>query len=529
MDTFENNSKAKAGGQTSFPFLPSSGTSKDTIDLSDSLLDAQTARAVTALHNHNAPPVLFRRGTGLCEIVLDDGDRPVIRQLSNASLCRRLAEVCTFVASGRHGLKAKNPPASVVANVLAQTTWPFPTLAAIAEVPFLRPDGTVCLSPGYDPLTRLYYCPARDLVLPSIPSEPAPKDIEAALSIIEDGYDEFPFVDSASWANMLALLLTPIVRPMISGSVPIALIDKPAAGTGATLLADAATGLLGASTVRRVNESRDGDEWRKAITTALNHGATIIVMDNVEKSLGSPALAQAVTTNVWEDRALGTNEVIRVAVRVTWLATGNNLQVRGDMARRCYYIRLDAKRPRPWLQRKFRHPDLLAWVNENRGALIAALLTLARAWVAADMPEPKQVPKIGGFEGWCQTVGGILVHIGVNGFLGNLGDLYESVDDEDAPWGRFLEKWMQLAPEPQTAAALGKLIGENAELLAAAPPELQSIVSSNEPSLPAAIGRELRKRREKRFGERAVRVCSVLDRRTNTNLWVVRRDDQQAT
>jgi hypothetical protein len=43
---------------------------------------------------------------------------------------------------------------------------------------------------------------------------------------------------NANKANALAAFLTTIVRPMISGCVPLALIDKPAPGTGASKLLD---------------------------------------------------------------------------------------------------------------------------------------------------------------------------------------------------------------------------------------------------------------------------------------------------
>jgi putative DNA primase/helicase len=269
-----------------------------------------------------------------------------------------------------------------------------------------------------------------------------------ALALIWDCFDEFPYVDEASKANMLALLLTPLVRPMINGAIPLALIDKPAAGTGASLLADAITGVLAGSTARRINESRDGDEWRKSITTALRLGATIIIMDNLDKSVGSPALAQAITTGTCEDRALGTNTVIRVKVRATWIATGNNLRVKGDMARRSYWIRLNANQARPWLGRKFRHSNLLAWIENHRGALLAACLTIVRAWVVAQKPPPRLAPKLGGFEGWSQTIGGILEHAGMTDFLGNLGALYESVDEEDAPWTEFLRACTTASESP---------------------------------------------------------------------------------
>ena len=75
-------------------------------------------------------------------------------------------------------------------------------------------------------------------------------------------------------------------------------------------------------------------------------------------------------------------------------------------------------------QGRIRHPDLKAWVGGNRGEIIAALLTLARAWFSAGQPAPSTaVP--GGYESWATVVGGILEHAGIAGFLSNLQNVYE--------------------------------------------------------------------------------------------------------
>ena len=91
---------------------------------------------------------------------------------------------------------------------------------------------------------------------------------------------------------------------------------------------------------------------------------------------------------------------------------------------------------------------------EQRGELIAALLTMARAWWAAGKPEA-DCPVLGSFEAWCRTVGGILAHAGVEGFLGNLERLYLEVDEEAAEWSRFLAAWQdKYALRPVTVGDL---------------------------------------------------------------------------
>ncbi len=119
---------------------------------------------------------------------------------------------------------------------------------------------------------------------------------------------------------------------------------------------------------------------------------------------------------MWKDRTLGKNENLYLPQRATWLATGNNLRIRGDLPRRCYWIRMDAKTARPWERTGFKHDDLVSWVSDNRGRLLAALLTIVRAWHTAGRP-PAAVPTFGGFERWAMTVGSILAYLGIPGFL----------------------------------------------------------------------------------------------------------------
>src|SRR5258706_1550231 len=111
------------------------------------------------------------------------------------------------------------------------------------------------------------------------------------------------------------------------------------------------------------------------------------------------------------------------------------------MPRRCYWIRMDAHTDKPWRRGGFTH-SLEEWVPADGGDLIAALLTLARAWSAAGKPVPAQpLPRIGGFQPWVDTIGGILAHAEIPGFLGNTEELYEQADNDALQWAAFLHAW----------------------------------------------------------------------------------------
>ena len=263
------------------------------------------------------------------------------------------------------------------------------------------------------------------------------------MQLIRRAIGEFPYADQASYANAIAAMLTPIIKPAIDAPAPLAILDAPQAGTGKSLLCDViaitATGRAG----EMFSAPRDEDEWRKVITTALMTGTSVVIFDNVTRPLESGDLCSVLTAITWADRAMRTHSKIALPVKATFLASGNNVRLAGDMPRRCYRVRLDAKCSTPFLRtgpepgRQFTIDDLKAWTQEHRGELLAALLTLVRAWHMAGKPKPKIKP-LGSFERWTITVGGILENAGIKGFMENATAMYQEADDESREWEGFL-------------------------------------------------------------------------------------------
>jgi hypothetical protein len=92
----------------------------------------------------------------------------------------------------------------------------------------------------------------------------------------------------------------------------------------------------------------DESEWRKMLGAVLMNGTSLTIFDNVDHRLQSASLALAVTASTWTDRILGQTKTITLPVRCTWIATGNNLQLGGDLPHRSYWTRLDAGTSQPW-------------------------------------------------------------------------------------------------------------------------------------------------------------------------------------
>jgi hypothetical protein len=315
----------------------------------------------------------------------------------------------------------------------------FRLLRRIVDAPVLLKNGSVLTVPGYHEASGLYYAPQPGFNVPTIPENPTAEDIERARRWIEEILCDFPFKDESSRTNFIALLLTPLVRELVP-TVPLALINAPEAGTGKTLLASLLDKVVtGTPRYQAPALSQGDEELRKAITSVLKTEHSIFAFDNVEGVLKSPVLAATLTTPQWSDRILGSNKIFQGEQRLTWMATGNNILLGGDMKRRSYEISLDARIERPWLRYGFRHPNLENWIHENRGQLVGALLILIRAWIAVGRPAWTDVV-LGSFEQWAGTVGGILANAGYQGFLANLSSTYDrTASDESEDWAAFFE------------------------------------------------------------------------------------------
>jgi putative DNA primase/helicase len=137
-------------------------------------------------------------------------------------------------------------------------------------------------------------------------------------------------------------------------------------------------------------------------------GQPIISIDNCNGELRSPLLCQAVERPLLQLRPRGTSDQRLVANTVTPFANGNNIEIADDLVRRTIQCALDADMEQPET-RRFRQ-DPLAMVLADRGRYVAAILTIARAYICAGMPgRPEPVMSFGR---WSDMVRGPLTWLG---------------------------------------------------------------------------------------------------------------------
>ncbi len=443
-----------------------------------------------------------------------------------------MSQAAVFIKPNNQGdLKECKPEIDLARCLLAHPRWEFPVLKGIVSAPVVRPDGSLLLEPGYDEATGLFYISDPDLVMPAIPDNPTQEGAKKAADyVITEVLFDFPFCGTASLANTVAMFLTPVIRPMITGCIPLGLISKPSPGTGASKLFEMVSMISTGRPMKAQTAPTDEDEWRKKITSLLRAGSQIITFDNIDSDIGSGMLASALTSLVWEDRILGRSESIDYPQRACWYANGNNLTIKGDLARRSYLVQLDAEMPHPWERKttEFRHPNLEKWVSEHRGELLAALLTMVRAWVLAG--KPVRCDKIvGGFEEWTQIVGSILSYAGVIGFLGNESLLHAELDAGVDEWAEFIGAWYARYHDQPVSSAdlLDSLLDTSSDLGRCVPAEIAEKIKFRSPGDAMKVTLALRKKVNVHFG------CGLIlkqskDKGDKKTRWrVVKRENHQ--
>ena len=298
----------------------------------------------------------------------------------------------------------------------------FRPLFGVVSAPTLRRDGTLISSPGYDPASAMYCDFERNDWGKLIPAEPTREDARAAAALLYDLVRESKFRDSVDRAVWLAFVLTIIGRQYVGGNVPLFAFSANAAGTGKGTLVDCATIIAtnrGATKWAPVSASRQQDaesEERKRLTAVAIRGPQVLCIDNVPAGspIGSPAMDGCITSGdnsrfgYVQDRILGetglTGEVPWTCVIA---ATGNNLTVRGDMARRTVLCRLETTDPNPERFKYEHHPDPQGYAREHRTELLCAALTILIAHKrAVENQEPEAViePWVNSFGNWSDRI-----------------------------------------------------------------------------------------------------------------------------
>jgi hypothetical protein len=236
-------------------------------------------------------------------------------------------------------------------------------------------------------------------VFPAIVENPSESDARKAFESLREVITDFPFAKEIHAAANLAAILTPFVRSAMSGPSPLFLFDANVRGAGKTLGADTIGIIATGRPLARMPQAPSDEEEEKRLAGIAQDGDPIVLIDNINRPLGSGALDAILTSTRWKPRILGKTGNPEFEIKTTFLATGNNVQLAGDTPRRTLHIRLCSPNDHPEDRKDFLHSPLLPWVKENHPRLAVAALTVIRAYVVAGRP-CRNIRPWGSFEEW---------------------------------------------------------------------------------------------------------------------------------
>lgn len=367
-------------------------------------------------------------------------------------------------------------PRDVAEHLFCHSSLPVPVLERIVSVPTFTKEGRLVQTPGYDKASGLLYRPAPGFTMPPVPNTNLDAAAKKAAAYLVDLFADFPFdgcsreenlaAPGASLTNFLALLITPFVLPIFSDVIPAHLLTKPAPGTGATLLAECCQLVVDGKTDTRPPLTRNEDERRKALFSALQTQKNYLVYDNVAGEMDSGTIASFLTSREWTDRVLGRSGERTVTNSSAMVWTGINPGFTEELQRRISLIRLDAKMAKPSDRDGFKvKGDFKSHIRQNRGEIVAACVTLILNWIEQGMPKAKG-KWLASFELWHATVGGVLEAAGFTKFQANRDELVDVTGADDDPMQALVQAWYDAANAATDPIGLETTVGGDAGLLA---------------------------------------------------------------
>jgi hypothetical protein len=452
-------------------------------------------------------------------------DSPIIRPVQPASLRETLTRVADWKKNkpnrdGTPQLEDAHPPRWSVEAILARDEWPtIRYLMGIVEAPTLRADGSLIDTAGYDAATGLLYTPNDHFpaVAPSPTLEEAQTSAKLLLSIVQD----FPFKKGheAAW---LAALLTPMARFLIDGPCPLFLFEANTSGAGKSKLCDLIALVNTGREMTRTGYYHDPIEMDKQITATALAGDRIVLFDNLDNGgrLGNSSLDRALTARTYRGRVLGKTEMTSdLDLSCVFFVTGNNLILCGDVVRRVITSRLESPMERPEERSNFAIKscrcgcggDLLAHVKRHRGELVAAALTILRAFLRAGKPDPKLTPM--DFDAWASLIRNA-VHWST-GIDPAIGRKDRNADPDRELEAAFVEGWYEVQQGEQvggmTSARLIEILKQpenqfRFKMIRAAIAGMWSKLKPDELPSSGSIGTKLQKLRGKPFGDKRIDV-----------------------
>lgn len=289
------------------------------------------------------------------------------------------------------------PPKQVVETVLGRPSLSrLPRIVAVFNSPFVLPNGRVVQDEGYhaDTMSLVDFGGEK---FPAVAESPTRRDAELALATLMSPFEGYTFADDASRGVCVSGVLTAIARPLLA-SAPLHAVSASTPGAGKTQLAQCWSIAAIGSGAAVLSQSERQEELAKRLESLLIAGDRAAIIDNCSRALGGDTFNMLLTETQISIRVLGGHEEVSVPTNVFLAATGNHFQMRGDAVRRAVVCTVLPAGPDPEAVDFGFNPKTRA--AARRPEIVAAALTLIRAYYAAGRPLKRGTPALGSFEQW---------------------------------------------------------------------------------------------------------------------------------
>lgn len=370
-----------------------------------------------------------------------------IEELPASNLRERVTKVASIMKYKDLVLERAHPPSWLVPGLESRGYWRhLREIVGLSSVPTLRRDGTICQISGYDAQTKVLH--RLDHEFPSVPEQPTADDVRHAVETLLEVVYDFRFDKPTHRSAFVAAVLTPLARFAFDGPAPMFVVDANIRGAGKGLLCDVVSLIATGHHIPVQTYTNDQEELRKRITATALAGDRLVLFDNLDGTIGNGVLDAALTTTRWSDRILGKSQRVQLPLLVTWFATGNNVQLAADTARRVVHIRMEVLEERPEDREDFKHKDLRAYVKAHFAELLVAALTILRGFIAAGRPCQHLKP-LGSFEGWSDLVRQSVLWAGLTDPCEGRDALMQFADSSREEHGQLIAALREAFPDDQ--------------------------------------------------------------------------------
>lgn len=230
--------------------------------------------------------------------------------------------------------------------------------------------------------------------------------------------------------NYVAMLVTSLLTPHFMGEKPLVFANGNQPGLGKTKLMQLLSIIRDGCESESITYNPNDEEFEKVLGARVRAGTTTIIIDNAKlrganARVDSPVLERSITDKILSYRLLGTSSVIRAENSHIFCLTANACDISPDLLSRACIVNLFHEgNPN---SRPFDIDCPESFAQEHRGEIIGELLGIVDRWLRAGKPRYNS-PR-SRFSAWARTLGDILSHAGLEGFLSNSDKAANELDE----------------------------------------------------------------------------------------------------